>query len=155
MGFFCKRKMDTRHIKEILTEDIKSLGCDIWGIEFFGKYKNQTLRIYIDNKEGISVEDCEKVSKHVIKLLDVESDFSNKYFLEVSSPGLERKFFSKDQYQSYIDCSIKVRYINDLNKKISIKGMLSGVTTEGLIIESTDKDHKVPFSSIIQANLIM
>ena len=155
MGFFCKRKMDTRHIKEILTEDIKSLGCDIWGIEFFGKYKNQTLRIYIDNKEGISVEDCEKVSKHVIKLLDVENDFSNKYFLEVSSPGLERKFFSKDQYQSYIDSSIKVRYINDLDKKISIKGMLSGVTTEGLTIESRDKDHKVPFSSIIQANLIM
>jgi len=155
MGFFCKRKMDTRHIKEILTEDIKSLGCDIWGIEFFGKYKNQTLRIYIDNKEGISVEDCEKVSKHVIKLLDVENDFSNKYFLEVSSPGLERKFFSKDQYHSYIDCSIKVRYINDLNKKISIKGMLSGVTAEGLTIESRDKDHKVPFSSIIQANLIM
>ncbi len=155
MGFFCKRKMDTKYIKEILTEDISSLGCDIWGIEFFGKYKNQTLRIYIDNKEGISVEDCEKVSKHVIKLLDVESDFSNKYFLEVSSPGLERKFFSKDQYQSYIDCSIKVRYINDLNKKISIKGMLSGVTAEGLTIESRDKDHKVPFSSIIQANLIM
>jgi len=147
--------MDTRHIKEILTEDIKSLGCDIWGIEFFGKYKNQTLRIYIDNKEGISVEDCEKVSKHVIKLLDVENDFSNKYFLEVSSPGLERKFFSKDQYKSFIDCSIKVRYINDLNKKISIKGMLSGVTAEGLTIESRDKDHKVPFSSIIQANLIM
>jgi len=155
MGFFCKRKMDTRHIKEILTEDIKSLGCDIWGIEFFGKYKNQTLRIYIDNKEGISVEDCEKVSKHVIKLLDVENDFSNKYFLEVSSPGLERKFFSKDQYQSYIDSSIKVRYINDLDKKISIKGMLSGVTAEGLTIESRDKDYKVPFSSIIQANLIM
>ena len=155
MGFFCKRKMDTKHIKEILTEDIKSLGCDIWGIEFFGKYKNQTLRIYIDNKEGISVKDCEKVSKHVIKLLDVENDFSNKYFLEVSSPGLERKFFSKDQYQNFIDCSIKVRYINDLNKKLSVKGKLLQVTTEGLIIEARNKDYKVPFSSIIQSNLIM
>ena len=155
MGFFCKRKLDTNYIKEILTEDIRSLGCDIWGIEFFGKYKNQTLRIYIDNKEGISVEDCEKVSKHVIKLLDVENDFSNKYLLEVSSPGLERKFFSEDQYHDYIDCTIKVRYINDSNKKISVKGILSKVTTEALIIESRDKDHKVPFSSIIQANLIM
>ena len=147
--------MDTKHLKEILTEDIRSLGCDIWGIEFFGKYKNQTLRIYIDNKEGISVEDCEKVSKHVIKLLDVENDFSNKYFLEVSSPGLDRKFFSEDQYYSYIGCIIKVRYINDLNKKISVKGIMSKVSTEGLTIESRGKDHKVPFSSIIQANLIM
>ena len=147
--------MDTKYIKEILTEDIKSLGCDIWGIEFFGKYKNQTLRIYIDNKEGVSVEDCEKVSKHVIKLLDVENDFSNKYLLEVSSPGLERKFFFEGQYLSYIDCAIKVRYINDLNKKLLMKGILSKVTTEGLIIESADQFQNVPFSSIIQANLIM
>tara|TARA_B100001173_G_C15529740_1_gene354920 strand:+ start:72 stop:515 length:444 start_codon:yes stop_codon:yes gene_type:complete len=147
--------MDTQHIKEILTEDIKSLGCDIWGIEFFGKHKNQTLRIYIDNKEGISIEDCEKVSKHVIKLLDVENDFSTKYLLEVSSPGLERKFFFEDQYLGYVDCVINVRYINNLNKKFSIKGKLSEVTTEGLVIESRDQNQNIPFSSIIQANLIM
>ena len=155
MGFFCKRKMDTKYINDILTEDIRSLGFDIWGIEFFGKHKNQTLRIYIDKKEGISVEDCEKVSKHVIKLLDVENDFSNKYLLEVSSPGLDRKFFSEKQYLDFIDSAIKVRYINNINKKISVKGILSNVTTEGLLIESEDKRQKVPFSSIIQANLIM
>ena len=147
--------MDTKYIKDILTEDIRSLGFDIWGIEFFGKYKNQTLRIYIDKKEGVSVEDCEKVSKHVIKLLDVENDFSNKYLLEVSSPGLDRKFFSERQYLDYIDSAIKVRYINNINKKLSVKGILSNVTKEGLLIESEDKRQKVPFSSIIQANLIM
>ena len=147
--------MDTKYIKDILTEDIRSLGFDIWGIEFFGKHKNQTLRIYIDKKEGISVEDCEKVSKHVIKLLDVENDFSNKYLLEVSSPGLDRKFFSEKQYLDYIDSAIKVRYINNINNKLSVKGILSNVTTEGLLIESEDKRQEVPFSSIIQANLIM
>ena len=147
--------MDTNYIKEILTQDIKSLGCDIWGIEFFGKSRNQTLRIYIDNKEGISLEDCEKVSKHVLKILDVENDFSNKYLLEVSSPGLERKFFSKDQYKAYIDCAIKVRYINDLNKKTSINGTLTKTTTEDLLISSESEAIEIPFSSIIQANLIM
>jgi len=155
VGFFCKREMDKNYIKEILDKDVQSLGCEIWGIEFFGKQKNQTLRIYIDNKNGISIEDCEKVSKHVIKLLDVENDFSNKYLLEVSSPGLERKFFFKDQYLRYINCSIKVKYFNDLNRKISIKGTLSEVTQKGLIIQNSDKHQKVPFSSIIQANLIM
>jgi len=155
VGFFCKGKMDKNYIKEILAKDIHSLGCEIWGIEFFGKQKNQTLRIYIDNKNGISIEDCEKVSKHVIKLLDVENDFSNKYLLEVSSPGLDRKFFFEDQYLNYIDCAIKVRYLNELNKKISIKGILSEVTKEGLIVACGDKYQKVPFSSIIQANLIM
>ena len=125
------------------------------GIEFFGKNNNQTLRIYIDKKKGISIEDCEKVSKHVIKLLDVENDFSNKYLLEVSSPGLERKFFFKDQYSGYIDQNLKIRFNNDLNKKVSIKGKLSKVTKEGLVLLIEDKDQKIPFSSIIQANLIM
>ena len=147
--------MDTKYIKEILTKDIGSLGYDIWGIELFGKHKSQTLRIYIDKKEGISVEDCEKVSKHVVKLLDVENNFSNKYLLEVSSPGLDRKFFSEKQYLDYINSAIKVRYINNINEKLSVKGILSNVTTEGLLIESEDKHQKVPFSSIIQANLIM
>lgn len=147
--------MDKNYIKQILTKDIKSLGCDLWGIEFFGKNQNQTLRIYIDKEKGITVEDCEKVSRHVIKLLDVENEFSNKYLLEVSSPGLERKFFFEDQYSGYIDCDFKVRYNTNLNKRISIKGRLSKVTKEGLIIMTKDKDQKIPFSSIIQANLIM
>tara|TARA_Y100001970_G_C13743334_1_gene607342 strand:- start:128 stop:571 length:444 start_codon:yes stop_codon:yes gene_type:complete len=147
--------MDTSYIKDILTKDVKSLGCEIWGIEFFGSRKNQTLRIYIDNKDGISVEDCEKVSKHILKILDVENEFSNKYLLEVSSPGLERKFFSNDQYGAYINCAIKVRYINDLNKKTSINGILSKVTKEDLLITSENKVLEIPFSSIIQANLIM
>jgi len=155
MGFFCKRKMDTKYIKDILTEDIRSLGFDIWGIEFFGKHKNQTLRIYIDKKEGVSVEDCEKVSKHVIKLLDVENDFSNKYLLEVSSPGIDRKFFCKNQYQNYINSEIKVRYINNLKQKVSIRGTLLKVTKEGLLLISRKGNQEVPFSSIIEANLIM
>ena len=109
----------------------------------------------VDIDADPNVEDCEKISKHVIKLLDVENDFSNKYLLEVSSPGLDRKFFSQDQYSSYLDNIIKVRYHNDLNKKISVKGVLLKVTTEGLVIESGNEDKQVPFSSIIQANLIM
>ncbi len=147
--------MDKNYIKDLLTKDIQSLGCEIWGIEFFGKQNKQTLRIYIDNKKGISIEDCEKVSKHIVKILDVENDFSNKYLLEVSSPGLERKFFFKDQYKDYLDCAIKVKYFNSSSKKNSIKGNMLQVTKEGLLIESGDEHIKVPFSSIIQANLIM
>ena len=63
MGFFCRRKMDTKYIYEILTKDITSFGYYIWGIEFFGRQTNQTLRIYIDSEKGISIEDCEKARK--------------------------------------------------------------------------------------------
>ena len=147
--------MDTKYINEILTEDIQSLGCTIWGVEFFGKHKNQTLRIYIDNKEGISVEDCERVSRHVTKVLDVDNDFSNKYLLEVSSPGLDRKFFFDHQYKDYIDCYLKVKYMNVCRDEILVKGVITKVDDSGLLLVSEQETIEVPFSSIISANLIM
>ena len=147
--------MDTKYINEILTEDIQSLGCTIWGVEFFGKHKNQTLRIYIDNKEGISVEDCERVSRHVTKVLDVDNDFSNKYLLEVSSPGLDRKFFFDHQYKDYIDCYLKVKYMNVCRDEILVKGVITKVDDSGLLLVSEQETIEVPFSSIIKANLIM
>ena len=147
--------MDTKYINEILTEDIQSLGCTLWGVELFGRHKNQTLRIYIDNKEGVSIEDCERVSRHVTKVLDVDNDFSNKYLLEVSSPGLDRKFFFDYQYQDYLDSYINIKYLDSSKKKVSIKGYLINITESGLLLESDQETLEVPFSSIIQSNLIM
>ena len=85
--------MDINFIREAIEPDIEKLGCKVWGLELFGRHSNQTLRVYIDNEKGISLEDCEVVSKHISKVLDVENNFSEKYSLEVSSPGLDRKFF--------------------------------------------------------------
>ena len=146
--------MDTEYIKEVIEKDIERLGCKVWGLELFGRHSNQTLRIYIDNKDGISVEDCEKVSKHVSKVLDTENDFSEKYMLEISSPGLDRKFFYKEQYQEFINESIRVTFFDNDNKK-TIKGNLKEVDDISIKLEIRDEVCEIPFSSIIQANLLI
>lgn len=146
--------MDTEYIKEVIEKDIERLGCEVWGLELFGRRSNQTLRIYIDNKEGISVEDCEKVSKHVSKVLDTENDFSENYFLEVSSPGLDRKFFYKEQYHDFIDENLKVTFFDKESRK-TIKGQLEGVDDISIKLEIRDEVYEIPFSSIIQANLLI
>lgn len=146
--------MDTEYIKEVIEKDIERLGCKVWGLELFGRHSNQTLRIYIDNKDGISVEDCEKVSKHVSKVLDTENDFSEKYMLEISSPGLDRKFFYKEQYQGFINESIRVTFFDNDNKK-TIKGNLKEVDDKSIKLEIKEEIHEIPFSSIIQANLLI
>ena len=146
--------MDTEYIKEVIEKDIERLGCKVWGLELFGRHSNQTLRIYIDNKEGISVEDCELVSKHVSKVLDTESDFSENYLLEVSSPGLDRKFFYKEQYKEFLKENLKVTFFDDLNKK-TIKGQLEGVDEISIKLEIKDEIQEIPFSSIIKANLLI
>ena len=146
--------MDTEYIKEVIEKDIERLGCKVWGLELFGRHSNQTLRIFIDNKDGISVEDCEKVSKHVSKVLDTENDFSEKYMLEISSPGLDRKFFYKEQYQEFINESIRVTFFDNDNKK-TIKGNLKEVDDMSIKLEIKEEIHEIPFSSIIQANLLI
>ena len=146
--------MDTEYIREVLEKDIERLGCRIWGLELFGRRSNQTLRIYIDKEEGISVEDCEAVSKHVSKVLDTENDFSENYMLEVSSPGLDRKFFYKEQYKDFVNESLKVTFFDSQLKK-TIEGLLGEVDDQSINLEHGGKIQKIPFSSIIQANLII
>jgi ribosome maturation factor RimP len=146
--------MDTEYIKEVIEKDIERLGCKVWGLELFGRHSNQTLRIYIDNKDGISVEDCELVSKHVSKVLDTENDFSENYLLEVSSPGLDRKFFYKEQYKDFLKENLKVTFFDDLNKK-TIKGQLEEVDEISIKLEIKDEIQEIPFSSIIKANLLI
>ncbi len=146
--------MDTKYIKEVLEEDIERLGCKVWGLELFGRKSNQTLRIFIDKNEGISVEDCEKVSKHVSKVLDTENDFSQNYMLEVSSPGLDRKFFYNDQYKDYLNEPLKVTFFDSKNKK-TIKGRLEEADETSIKLELKDGTRQIAFSSIIQANLII
>ena len=146
--------MDIDYIKKVLEEDIERLGCKVWGLELFGRRSNQTLRIYIDKNEGISVEDCEKVSKHVSKVLDTENDFSENYMLEVSSPGLDRKFFYNEQYKDYLNEPLKVTFFDNQNKK-TIQGWLEEVDKTSIKLEMKEGLVQIAFSSIIQANLII
>ena len=146
--------MDIDYIKKVLEEDIGRLGCKVWGLELFGRRSNQTLRIYIDKNEGISVEDCEMVSKHVSKVLDTVNGFSENYILEVSSPGLDRKFFYNDQYEDYINQPLKVTFLDSQNKK-TIQGRLQGVDKTSIKLEIKEGPMQIAFSSIIRANLII
>ena len=145
--------MDKEYIETLLKKDIKTLGYDIWGIELLGNSLNPTLRIFIDNENGVTVEDCEKVSKHVSKVIEADDTYSVNSTLEVSSPGIERKFFNKDQYINYMGCTIKIRYRDTEQQFKSLKGVLVSVSEKGLIINVRDEECFIQFQEIEKANL--
>ena len=76
--------MDKEYIEKLIKEDIKSFGCTIWGIELIGNITNPTLRVFIDKDTGVTIEDCEKVSKHISKVIEANDLHSNNLNLEVS-----------------------------------------------------------------------
>ena len=145
--------MDKEHIETLIRKDIKALGCDIWGLEFIGSITNPTLRVFIDNDKGITVRDCEKVSKHISKVIESDELYSNSLILEVSSPGIDRKFFNKEQYINYLGQLIKVRYRNEQMEYKSVKGFLRGVSKEAIVIEVNNEESFISFEAIEKANL--
>ena len=145
--------MDKEYIEALIKRDIKSLGCDIWGLELVGSTTSPTLRVFIDNDKGITVKDCEKVSKHISKVIEADELCSNALTLEVSSPGIDRKLFHKEQYIDYLGCEIKVRYKNEHMKNISVKGFLRRVSEEDILLETDKGDNLIDFKAIEKANL--
>ncbi len=143
-----------QQIEELLTPTIESLGCQVWGIEYLGQGSHTKLRIYIDRDEGISVDDCENVSRHVSDLLDVEDLVSNAYTLEVSSPGMDRLLFNADQYRQNIGQQIDVRLNFPFDGRRRITGQLTGIENDEAVVRVDDEEYVLPLENVHKARVV-
>ncbi len=84
-------------VENLLKDKIEKIGYDLYDVEYAKEGKNYFLRIYIDKPEGIDLKDCEKVNDEISDLLDEADYIKEQYFLEVSSPGIER-ILRKDKH---------------------------------------------------------
>ena len=89
----------------------EAMGLSIWGIEVLGGNR-PVFRIYVEGEKGADIDECAELSRLLGLSLDVEDIMPGPYSLEVSSPGLERLFFSPEQLQSYTGKSITLQLIN-------------------------------------------
>ena len=105
---------------EPITDDLNYI---LWGIEIIGDGK-QTICIYIDHENGVSVDDCQKVSRQVSAIFDVEDPISGKYTLEVSSPGMNRRVFNIIQAEALIGFNVKAVLNEPINSQLKFKGKL-------------------------------
>ena len=144
--------MDIGYFEGLLTKDIESFGCSLWGIEIIGSSHNPLLRIYIDKEEGVTLEDCEKVNKHVYQLLLDNEYFHENGSIEVSSPGVDRKFFKIEQYAKFVGEQLKVRFKEE-DKFITKKGELLDVENKEIILCSGNEKNCIKFNDIERANL--
>jgi ribosome maturation factor RimP len=143
-------------IESLVAPAIEALGLEFWGCEYISAGKDSTLRIYIDQFEtGVTVDDCERVSRQVSAIMDVEDPISSAYMLEVSSPGLERPFFKPEQYTPYVGRKINVRSRVPILGRKKFKGELVQVGPDEIEVEVDREVYLIPFSSIEKANLVV
>jgi ribosome maturation factor RimP len=142
-------------IEEMIEPVVNGLGCQLWGIEKLSQGKYSVLKIYIDAEKGIDVDDCARVSRQVSALLDVEDPFKGNYTLEVSSPGLDRRLFKLDQFDSYKGAQVKLSLRRPYEGRRRFTGILCGIEEEDVVLRSDSNEEILfPFEQIERANII-
>ena len=135
-------------IEKIVEPVIERHDCFLWGLEILRGRKRPTLRIYIESDQGANIDDCENISKDLNYEIDLDSSFGDDYVLEVSTPGISRRFFKQSQLESYIGEELKVKLRETLEGIINIEGTLVDCNKEYFLIESLNLEYKLNFNDI-------
>ncbi|WP_372957485.1 ribosome maturation factor RimP [Marinobacter sp.] len=142
-------------LEEILRPVVEGLGYEFWGVEFRSQGRNSILRLFIDDQEnGISIEDCEKVSRQVSGVMDVEDPIQNEYTLEVSSPGMDRPLFTLEQFSAWAGYQVSIRLRMAFEGRRKFQGILKGTEDGDVVVVVDDHEYLLPFESIDKANIV-
>lgn len=112
----------------------ESLGLLIWDVRFEKEGGSYFLRYFIDKAEGVTIEDCEKFSRAVDKLLDEADPIDQSYCLEVSSPGTERSLRLPAHYESFIGRKITVKLFSAKDGRREFAGTLAAFDKENKVV---------------------
>lgn len=134
---------------------VSGLGYELVGVEHLPQGHHSLLRIYIDNPEGgVTVSDCEKVSRQVSTVFDVEDPISGRYSLEVSSPGLDRPLFQLADFERFAGREIKVQLAVPVDGRRKMSGKLVGVADGLITLEFEGETKRFPFEDVEKARLV-
>lgn len=143
-------KLETE-IRQIAAES----GCTLLAIETAGAGRHMILRLVLDKDPGVSLEDCERVSREVSPLLDAEAEIPHAYHLEVTSPGLDRKLYSIEDARRFVGRRVRVSSREPVEGARNFAGRLESADDGRLVIvdEEAGKTYNVRFDEVRVARL--
>ena len=139
-------------IYEMVKPISDELNYEIYHIEYVKENGEYYLRIYIEKEGGITLSDCEALSRRVSDLMDEKDPIPEAYFLEVSSPGLNRTLFTETHYKRFVGREVMVKLTKAIDGNKSIKGILKEVNEENIIVEA-DTLISIPKEKVKSANI--
>ncbi len=144
-------------LRELFLPTLDFLGYELYDLKLTGTGGHPTLRVAIDKPEGVSLDDCERVSKTLSALLDQADPWPNRYDLEVSSPGAERPLRTIDEYRRFLGKRANIRYRVGESERVA-EGRLLAVSTEQVelrlrVERRREETVTVPFADILAARL--
>ena len=142
-------------VYSLLEKTIIELGYSLYDVEYAKEGKDFYLRIFIDKQDGIDLNDCEKVNNVITDILDKADYIKESYFLEVSSPGIERVLRKDKHLEASIGNEVEIKLFKAINNSKSIKGILNKFDNDNIYIEIENEEiFSVERKNISQIKLV-
>jgi ribosome maturation factor RimP len=139
--------------EELLKSSVEAEGLELVHVEYQPRGASSLLRLYIDKPGGVTLSDCQRISRHVSVLLDVEDFIPNQYVLEVSSPGIERPLFKRADYERFAGREIQLVTRTKVEDRKNFTGVIHEVSDQELSLESEGRIYRIPLDVIKKAKL--
>jgi ribosome maturation factor RimP len=147
--------MTNEELSELLGPAIADLGLELVGIEFSPNAVGSLLRVYVDEPErGVTIDDCERASREISALLDVNDPVAGRYTLEVSSPGLERPLFTLEHFSRFVGHIVKVNVNLPLDGRRRFQGPIKAIDGDHVVIEQDGAAIAIAHANIGRARLV-
>lgn len=141
-------------VEKKLKPIIENLGYSLYDVLYEKEGKDYYLRIIIDKQGTIDIKDCEIVNDAINDVLDEEDYIKQQYYLEVSSPGLERVLRKKEHFLKQIGNEIMVKPFKPIDKEKELKGILKEYNDNELILTQENKEIRIDIKNIALAKTI-
>ena len=148
-----KRGSTTDIVRELAQPLAAELGLTLWDVTFTKEGAEWYLRIFIDKDGGIDLDDCEAVTDLINDPLDELDPISEPYFLEVSSPGVERNLKCAVHFESAIGEKIRVKTFVKIENSKEWVGTLVSFNEDAIVLDTAGKQIEFPFDKIAKANI--
>lgn len=132
-------------VAELVKEAVEECGCTLWDVEFVKEGPDYNLIIYIDKPDGISLTDCEMVNDAVEPIIDEADPIEGSYYLEISSPGLERELKTAEHIKAFVGSEVVVKLYSALDGKKTYMGTLKSYNDAGetIVVDEAGKEVEI------------
>lgn len=149
-------KAVVEHVRGMAERIAVAEGLELVDAEWKGGSRGGTLRVFIDKEAGVTHGDCERVSRQLSAVLDVEDLIPATYSLEVSSPGLDRKLTKPGDYRRFTGRAARVRMREPLHGARQVKGRIEGNSDSAVSLRTASGETiEILFADIELARLVV
>ncbi len=132
---------------------VEANGCSLWDVEYVKEAGSWYLRLYIDKEGGVSIDDCEAVSRAVDPMLDEADPIPDAYTFEVSSAGADRHLKKPAHFQAFLGAEVDVKFYKAVNGQKSCTGVLAGYEDGDVTLSLGGEEVTFPKSEIAAVRL--